>query len=89
MILSAGSKCKEIVSTSDCINPEKIENIDDVWRWIHENIGKVTDVTSDGDHGYQSFVGVCNHTKRTFNVNLPMMKLTKSFILTLWEDLKQ
>ncbi len=88
-IFTAISKCSERVSTSDCINVEKIENADDAWRWIHENMGMVEDVIPDGYCGCPSFIGTCNHKRRTFEVDLPMIKASKPILFNMSNDLKQ
>ncbi len=73
----------------DSINVNKRDDEDDAWKWIHENIGVVQEVTGDGNCGYRSFIGACNHTKRTFSVNLTQMISTKQDLLKMQKDLKK
>ncbi len=86
---TVNSKCSEIAGNRDCINVEKIDNADNTWRLICKNIGMVEDVTPDGNCGYHSCIGACNHTTRKFGVDLPQMRSTKLFLLNMQKDLKQ
>ncbi len=45
--LSTSFKSREIASTKDPINVKKIDNEDDAWKWICENIGLVQEATGD------------------------------------------
>ncbi len=81
--LSATYKSSEIGSTKDFINAENIENEDNAWEWICENIGIIQEVTRDGYCGYSSFIGACNHIRRLFAVNLPQMRSTKKALLNM------
>ncbi len=67
--LSASFKGSVIDCARDCINVEKIENLDNAWRWIYENIGMVGDVTVDENCGYHSYIGAFNDTRRTLGIN--------------------
>ncbi len=51
------------------MNVKKIDNADNAWRSIFENIGIVEVVTPDGNGGYH-FICAHNHTRRTFGVDL-------------------
>ena len=79
----------EIANARDSIVVIKIDNENDTREWIRENIGIIEEVTGDGNCGYRSFIGACNHTRKTFDVDLPKMRSTKQFLLDMRKDLKQ
>ncbi len=47
VLFAVDSKCSEIGTTRDWINADRIENREDVGRWICKNIGIIENVTPD------------------------------------------
>ncbi len=46
-------------------------------------------MTGDQYCGYSSFIGACNHMRRTFGINLPQIRSTKQDLLKMQKDLKK
>ncbi len=60
---AASLNSSEIASAKDSIDVKKIDNENNAWEWIHENIGVFQEVTGDGHCVCRSFISACNHTR--------------------------
>ncbi len=67
----------------------RIENKEDAQRLVCKKFWIVAKIIWGENCVNCSFIDVCSHSRRAFNVNLPLLRSTKPFILNMQKDLKQ